>query len=95
MKLPITSAGRKIKKHGSGPCNTHIHTAQHRRAAQISLRPTPRGAATYVFLVRPHAVPQGFDPLAAQNAENHHERVEEVVEIPPGTACNQILDNVQ
>lgn len=31
-----------------------------------------------------HAVPERFDPFAAQYTENHHERVEEVVEVPAG-----------
>jgi len=29
-----------------------------------------------------HAVPHGLDPLAAQDAENDHERVKEVGEVP-------------
>lgn len=34
-------------------------------------------------LLRPHAVPQWLDPLSAEYAEYHHERVEEIVEVPP------------
>ena len=30
-----------------------------------------------------HAVPRRLDPLAAQHAEHDHERVQEVLEVPP------------
>ena len=30
-----------------------------------------------------HAVPHGFDPLAAENAEYNHEGVEKVCKVPP------------
>ena len=36
------------------------------------------------FCLRSHAVPERLDPLAAQNAEDHHEGMEEVGEVPPG-----------
>lgn len=29
-----------------------------------------------------HTVPQGFNPLPAQDTEDHHERVEEIIEVP-------------
>lgn len=37
-----------------------------------------------VFALSPHAVPQWLNPFATQDAEDHHERVEKVVKIPPG-----------
>ena len=33
-----------------------------------------------------HAVPHRLDPLAAQHAEDDHEAVQEVLEVPPATA---------
>ena len=35
------------------------------------------------FGLRSHAVPERLYPFAAQNAEDHHEGMEEVGEIPP------------
>lgn len=36
------------------------------------------------ILLGSHAVPEWFDPLAAEYTKNHHERVKEVVEVPSG-----------
>jgi protoheme ferro-lyase len=40
-------------------------------------------ARTYRILFSSHAIPQWFNPLSAQYPKHHHERVEEVIEIPP------------
>ena len=40
------------------------------------------GHAEYLSL-GPHAVVQGLDPFSAEDAEHHHEGVEEVAEVPP------------
>ena len=39
---------------------------------------------TYPRLFRPHAIPERLHPFSAQDAEDHHEGVEEIREIPPG-----------
>ena len=36
-----------------------------------------------------HAVPEGLDPLAAQNAKHHHERVLKVQKVPPRHAIRK------
>lgn len=40
---------------------------------------------TRVYLVHIHTVPHRLDPLSAQNAEDDHEAVQEVDEVPPAT----------
>lgn len=32
---------------------------------------------------RPHTIPKRLNPLPTKNSEDHHERMEKVVEIPP------------
>ena len=41
-----------------------------------------RNEATYWIPLCAHAVPKRLGPLSAQNAEDHHERVEKILEIP-------------
>jgi len=36
---------------------------------------------------REDAAPHGLNPLATQHAEHDHERVQKVVEVPPGQTC--------
>ena len=40
---------------------------------------------TYNFGFSSHAVPEWFDPLSAQNSEDHHEGMKEIGEVPPET----------
>jgi protoheme ferro-lyase len=40
-------------------------------------------APTHRILFSSHAVPQRLDPLSTQYPKHHHERMEEVIEIPP------------
>ena len=37
----------------------------------------------YPIFLSPHAVPEWLHPFSTQNAKDHHERVEEISEIPP------------
>lgn len=41
-----------------------------------------RPAVTYILLLSSHTVPQRLHPFPAKNSEDHHERMEEVREIP-------------
>ena len=38
---------------------------------------------TYHFSFNPHTVPERFNPLPAQNSEDHHERMKEIGKVPP------------
>lgn len=49
------------------------------------------------LLLRAHTVPQRLDPLAAKYPEYHHERVEEVVEVPPSVVDESglLVNNIE
>lgn len=57
---------------------------EHHKVPHYERRQEDKEAAfSAAGLLCSHTIPKRLDPLSTQNPEYHHERVEEVVEIPP------------
>lgn len=84
--LPILKflAVKAVEQQGKEEVEHHevTHNESRKEDEEATLSPTG--------LFSSHAVPQRFDPLATQDPEYHHERVEEVVEIPPLVGKNNL-----
>lgn len=60
----------------------HIIYMTHSSCDVIPTHSLELSAAAAYLLLGSHAIPKWLNPFAAQDSKNHHERVEEVVEVP-------------